>query len=343
MRKIPIVFASDNNYVMPTIVAITSMLVNKKNNTFYDIYILENNIQEENKNQFYWHDYKDGYKVHFLPLDLKELEKWKGNGNWPITTFGRFFVCDLLLEYEKCIYLDGDTIILDDLTELYATDIDDKYLGGVKSPGTNYNVAANKHDFLSKESEKYFLKCINAGVLLLNLKLLRDNGGGEYLKNKTFEISNNLEKGEIVTDQDIINALFADKMEYMDLKYNFYINNITNNDERHYYPFCFTRNIIEEAFSNPVIVHYAIPEKPWSYSNSKSVYPFLYKKYAPLWQQYYKLSPLGKKKLRKKRIGLLTIVYCHLRPLLKQNPLLLKLKRYFSKTKINTPIHDFFD
>jgi len=343
MNKIPVVFASDNNYVMPTIVAITSMLINKKLDTHYDIYILDNNICADSKNKFFLNDYKENYDIHFLPLNLKELEEWKGNGNWPITTFGRFFVCDLLLEHDKCIYMDGDTLILDDLTELFNTDISNKFFAGVKSPGTNYNVAANKHDFLSKDRDKYFLKCINAGVLLMNLKLLRDNGGGEFLKKKTFEISNNLEKGKIVTDQDIINMLFADKIQYVDLKYNFYINNIINHFERHYYPFCFTRDVIEDAFLHPVIIHYALPEKPWKYSNAKAVYPFLYKKTVSLWQEYYNKSPLGNKKLKKKRLSFFIVMYYRLKPFLKQNRFLLKMKRNLSNTKVDSQIHDFFD
>jgi lipopolysaccharide biosynthesis glycosyltransferase len=343
MNNIPVVFASDNNYVIPTIVAITSMLINKNQDTFYQIYILENGITPENKKKFYWLNFKDEYEITFFQINLKELEQWKGNGNWPITTFGRFFVCDLLSEHNKCIYLDGDTLVLDDLTNLYNVDLTNNCLGGVKSPGTNYNVLANKHAFLSKESDKYFLKCINAGVLVMNLELLRNNGGGEYLKNKTFEISNNLEKGKIVTDQDILNALFVDKIVYVDLKYNFYINNILNNYERHYYPFFFSRLCIEEAFSHPVIIHYTLPEKPWIYSDAKAVYASFYKFSTALWQDYYNKSPISKQKLKKKRLGFPLILWHHLKPLLRKSSILLKLKRSITKTPVFSPIHDFFD
>jgi lipopolysaccharide biosynthesis glycosyltransferase len=343
LNIVPVVYASDNNYIVPTIVSITSILLNKNKDTFYDFYILDSGIKEENKIKFNWPPYRDEYKIEFIPINLAELEQWGGNGQWPITTFGRFFVCDFLTNYNKCIYLDGDTLILDDLSELYNTDLTGKYLGGVKSPGTNYNVAANKHDVLSSDRERYFLKCINAGVLVLNLELLRRDGGGQYLQKKTFTISENLGKGKIVTDMDILNLLFVDKMEYLDLKYNFYINNIWNSVECHYFPFCFSRNVIEDAFSHPAILHYALPEKPWIYANANAVYDRFYRFSTALWYNYYKKSPLGTNRLRRKILDPITILWYYIKPLLKKNGLLLEIKRKITGFRTNSSIHDFFD
>jgi lipopolysaccharide biosynthesis glycosyltransferase len=344
MKSITVAYASDNNYVMPTIVSITSILSNKHKDTFCHIYILDNRISEENKKKFFWKQYENEYEMRFFSINLRELEEWNGNGNWPITTFGRFFVCDLLIEQEKCIYLDSDTLILEDLYELYSVDLTDKYLAGVKSPGTNYNVAANKHSCLSKERDKYFLKCVNAGVLVMNLKLLRDMGGGLYFQKKTFEISADLKEGQVVTDQDILNMLFIDKIEYLPLKYNFYLNNISNFYSRHYYPFCFTRKVIEEAFLDPVIIHYALPEKPWNYSNAERVYAWPYRKYRKIWDAYYNISPLKTEKLFRRRLSFTRIFLMNfLKPTLKQIVFLLKIKRKLCHTPVDSPIHDFFD
>lgn len=40
MNTIPIVFAFDNNLILPACVCISSLLMNAKENTFYDIFIL---------------------------------------------------------------------------------------------------------------------------------------------------------------------------------------------------------------------------------------------------------------------------------------------------------------
>ena len=41
MDKVAIVFICDANFVLPTCVAITSLLKNKDENSFYDIYIIK--------------------------------------------------------------------------------------------------------------------------------------------------------------------------------------------------------------------------------------------------------------------------------------------------------------
>jgi lipopolysaccharide biosynthesis glycosyltransferase len=176
MNSIPVVFASDNNYVVPTIVAITSMLENKKQSTFYELFILDDGISNENKEKFIWAQYQNEYALKFISVDLKELESKKCCGTWVPAIYAKYFICDLLPDFKKCLWLDSDTIILSDLTELYNTELDNNYLAAVKSPGTNYNVAAEKHAVLSRE--KYYLKCINVGMLVLNLVALRELGGG---------------------------------------------------------------------------------------------------------------------------------------------------------------------
>ena len=46
-NSVPIVFAADDGYAMPTAVAITSLLENKKKKTFYKIYILTPGLSEK--------------------------------------------------------------------------------------------------------------------------------------------------------------------------------------------------------------------------------------------------------------------------------------------------------
>ena len=69
MNIIPVVYASDNNYILPTIVSITSILRNKRKDTFYDFFILDSGITEENKKKFNWPLYTDEYKIKFIPIN----------------------------------------------------------------------------------------------------------------------------------------------------------------------------------------------------------------------------------------------------------------------------------
>ena len=341
MNNIPVVFASDNNYIVPTIVSITSMLKNKNQDTFYNIFILDSGIANDNKAKFTWDEFLDHYKINFIPIDLTEIENKNCYGTWTPVIYAKYFICDLLPEFNKCLWLDSDTIILSDLSQLFNTELNDNYLGAVKSPLTNYNVSAEKHSYLSRD--EYSLKCINVGMLVLNLKMLRELGGGSFFMEKTIETISLLPPGSLVTEQDMFTKLLSDRIVYLPLKFNQFVINILNNSERHYYPFCFKSSDIEDAFSNPVIIHFTVPEKPWVYSNAKNVYLSFYKFTASLWYDYFLKSPVRRQKLKRKRLGFLLILYYHLKPYLKKNKMLLKLKRNITKTKISSPMHDFFD
>jgi lipopolysaccharide biosynthesis glycosyltransferase len=343
MTEVNVVFAADNNYVLPTLVAITSLLENKKPDTFYRIFILENKIAGNNKAKFLWPRFQGQYEVRFMAVDLEELEKNKAYEAWTgVTTDAKFFICDLLTDYDQCIYMDGDTLVLDDLTGLFRTDLKNACLGVIKSPGTNYNVAAGKHPVLARDP--YFLKCFNAGVFVMNLKKLRDLGGGKRFSADMLSTIKNLPAGTPVTEMDILNKLLVDTYVYLPLKYNFYVNNILNFfDIRHYLPFCFDRDAITEAFTAPVIVHFTVPEKPWKYADAEKAYAPPYKKYRRLWDSYYKKSPLGTEKLTRKHLPLFYGFWMAAKPVLKQSPALRALKRVLTRTKKGAPVSALFD
>ena len=49
MNKIPIVYITDDNYAMPTIVSIISLLKNKCKNTLPDVYVIGIDLSDKNR------------------------------------------------------------------------------------------------------------------------------------------------------------------------------------------------------------------------------------------------------------------------------------------------------
>jgi lipopolysaccharide biosynthesis glycosyltransferase len=337
MTHISVVFATDNNYIIPTVTALTSLLVNKKQDTFYHIYILDDKITNENKEKFTWAQYKNTYELRFIPVNLPEIETANYRATWPAAIYAKFFICDLLPDVKKCIWIDSDTIILQDLSELYNTDLKEYCIGGVKSPDTNYNVATEEHHFLDRN--KCILKCINVGVLLLNLDALRNLGGGDYFMKETLSTIALFPPKTPVTEQDMFNKLLSDNILYLPLKYNCYVENI-NMPARAHYAFCFDRKTIEDALNSPVIVHYTF--KPWKFTNSDKLYAQPYKKYYKIWNDYYKISPLGNQRLLRKRLGIAYRLWFRFKPFFKRFDVLLNIKRKITKTPINSAMHDFY-
>ena len=58
MKTVPIAFAFDNNLVFPACVCLSSLLMNAKDDTFYDIFILHSSKVDLNKALIPQHYYK---------------------------------------------------------------------------------------------------------------------------------------------------------------------------------------------------------------------------------------------------------------------------------------------
>ncbi|MDR2868888.1 MAG: glycosyltransferase family 8 protein, partial [Deferribacteraceae bacterium] len=166
-------------------------------------------------------------------------------------TFLRYKIPSLLAGLDKVLYLDVDTLVNDSLDELYDTDLMDCYVGAVQ------------------EFYGAHIGSINAGMLLINTKLWREDG----LEQKLFDITN--EKG--INDQVAINRICTGKIKYLGDKYNyqyenFHTNLVTTNPEYYKFP-----------MKNPAIIHYVGVHKPWV---AKAKLPNSWR-----YWKYFKMSP----------------------------------------------------
>ena len=120
---IPIIFAIDNNVVMPCGVTITSLLKNAKADTFYDIYILCNQLQltDDNKSVLLQAFAREKQcKIAFVDVgeSFKESEGL-AEGHITTATYFRLAIPALFPQFDKVIYADIDMIFQQDLLELY--------------------------------------------------------------------------------------------------------------------------------------------------------------------------------------------------------------------------------
>lgn len=195
--KIPVVFATDRNYLFFTCVAITSMAHNARENTFYQIYILTDQAFADEDHLL--DKVQEKYKNIAITMVPIEEDIFQGvtinNSHVTKVTFYRLALCGLLKE-EKCLYLDSDTLITEDLTELYETNLGDSYIAGCRDIWIDFlekhKLEARREKTGIPSMEQY----INAGVLLLNLKKLRE----DHMEPKFLE---HLKKDYPYEDQDI--------------------------------------------------------------------------------------------------------------------------------------------
>lgn len=137
VNKIPIAMATDNNYVYPTIVAMTSMLENKKENTYLDFHIMiSGQVSKENCDRFnkLKHIYK-GCSVELIDMKNQFDNTYITPSYITRATYYRLLLPSVLSGYDKVLYLDGDITVRKDLWDMYSTDLGDNYIGAVKDIG----------------------------------------------------------------------------------------------------------------------------------------------------------------------------------------------------------------
>ncbi|MDM8206124.1 glycosyltransferase [Ligilactobacillus salivarius] len=236
-EKISIALCTDENLVKHIGTLLYS--VDENTSSFVDAYIIYDNLSERSlKKLILLNDILSTVTVHMVRVLDKQQEKLskislKNNG-LPVTSYYRFILADLLPSLDRIIYLDVDTLALRDLTELWRTDLEGKFIGVVKDTLINPNVAQK----IVSERKSYF----NSGMLLMDLNLFRKYDICSDLVDFAVDIAESCEYG----DQDILNYYFIDGYKLLDTKWN-----------------C-GKKFLEDREKEVGIVHFYGVEKPWN-------------------------------------------------------------------------------
>lgn len=140
---------------------------------------------------------------HVFPVNVSEQEIFKKDSpnfknKWSYMTLMRCVLSTIFEKEKRVLWLDCDTIVDDDITDLFEMNINGYYYAGVMEPGKSLGV----------------FRYINAGVLLCNCELLRETG-------KEFEMTYFLNAVKLeYLDQDIINILCQGRIRLIDSTYN---------------------------------------------------------------------------------------------------------------------------
>lgn len=248
-KYIPIVYASDNNYAKYTSVSIQSILENSVQRNFLIFYILiDDEFSERNKELLTNQVEKYGHNIVFVNMKDAYKEENLKIAHISHHTYYRLQLPKILGYLNKLIYIDGDTIVLGDIGDLFDFDIKDSYFGGVKAPAFDNQKHRNR---LGIDTSKY----INAGVLLVNNRLLIK----DKVQKKFEELLNNSYDCQ---DQDIINVAGFGKITLLPIKYNL-MTKYQNTFSRFISEGKIDKSEFDEAIKYPLIIHYADKIKPW--------------------------------------------------------------------------------
>lgn len=243
---IPIFFAIDDGYAPFLAAALNSAIKNSSKKRQYEAIILHQDLNEENIKRLSALA-TENFKIRFVSMGkgLESITDRMSNrlrcDYFTLTIYYRLFIPVMFPEYDKGIYIDSDVILLGDLAELYDTDIGDNFIGACNDlsvlevpPLVDYMenaVGVNKNEY------------INSGVLIMNLKKLRE----AEIDRHFLSLLNEYHFDCIAPDQDYINALCNGKIYYL-------------GEEWDAMP-----NENKAPLSNVKLIHYNLFSKPWCY------------------------------------------------------------------------------
>ena len=138
-KEYSIVYCTDDNYTIPTLVSMLSAIKNLKNGYRINFYIIVNKKFPEYILEIF-NRFGNEYSS-FCTVVVKKIDDYPEwiikyynvlTKKWPVETLFRLLLPDLFKELDKCLYLDSDTLVVGDFSTLYDMDFDNNYIIGVK-------------------------------------------------------------------------------------------------------------------------------------------------------------------------------------------------------------------
>lgn len=266
-----ILYITDSKYLEPTLVSISSIKKYKSKRN-YSIYIIGDNLSKNEISKLVKME-SPGFSIKMVKIPDNLFDKGiirQINGVSKSAIY-KFFIAELLPHLNKVLYLDGDTIALGCVEELYNKNVDGVYVAAVK----DYKINVEYTQPFFKKIVKIFGGYFNSGMMLLNLYLLRKNNLSKSLMNYRTNGVN------FFMDQDTLNVTFRGHVKWLEPKYNFIVSNFLFEKKKveNLYGVKIPNGIdtVEIEDTRPVILHITGVPKPWDDKRSMA-YP-IYKKF----------------------------------------------------------------
>ena len=179
----------------------------------------------------------------YLKAVIMYCAKRKGLGDFfsAAVYYYRFFIPRLFPLYEKAVYIDSDTILLDDVGKLFDLELGDNVVLAMPDP----KVTAIKEfrDYVDNAVGVPHKEYVNDGVLLMDLKKMRKM---KYLSTMV-DMIKKFDADLVAPDQDYMNVILRGKIGNLDAKWNMEP----------------SKNLPKDA----KLVHFNLFNKPWHYKN----------------------------------------------------------------------------
>lgn len=246
---IPIFITIDEPFARYASTCIMSLIDNSSKDKDYLIHVIHKDLSDESINKLKSLE-TDNVKLKFIKMDeLKDIvdanENKLRSDFFTITIFFRIFIAKMFPEFDKGVYIDTDVILNDDISNLYNINLDGNLIGAIKDSSVSGNPVLAQYMEKAVGVDRY--SYINSGVLLLNMKKLREIKFADHF----LYLLNKYHFDTIAPDQDYFNAMCKDHIKFID-------------DAWDAMP-------VEgkKEMENPSLIHYNLFFKPWHYKETQ--------------------------------------------------------------------------
>ena len=245
-REIPIFFTIDDSYAPFLAVALNSAIKNSDPQRNYKAIVLYQDLGADNISRLQSLQ-TENFKIELMPIraNMEDLDDRMSNrlrcDYFTLTIYFRLFIPSMFPQYDKGIYIDSDVVLTDDIAKLFDIDIGENYIGACNdlSIADIPPLVAYTEKAVGVNAKEY----INSGVLLMNLKKMRDDD----LEGHFLALLNKYHFDSIAPDQDYLNAMCNGKIYYLEEKWD-----TMPNDAK-------------PMLTETSLIHYNLFSKPWCY------------------------------------------------------------------------------
>ncbi len=259
----------DENYYPQLQVMLSSLRINNPGERF-SLYLFHSGLTEQILEQIDKWCKSAGYDFSPARMDGELFRGFPQNDRYPIEMYYRLLAPQLLpSNMEKVLYLDPDILIINPISRLWESDLGDHLFAAAAHTGKTELANDVNRIRLGVEHDYY-----NSGVLLINL----DMGRKMIDPDQIFQYIKEHRKELVLPDQDVLNAMYGDRILPLD-------DAIWNYDARNYNNY-FLRSSgtydLQWVMEHTSVLHFCGKAKPWKP-------PYFYR-FGVLYYHYEQLS-----------------------------------------------------
>ncbi|WP_412175084.1 glycosyltransferase [Campylobacter sp. IFREMER_LSEM_CL1904] len=276
-KKVSIVFSVDEKYLQYVSVAINSLVKKSTKCYIYDIYIIYTGIELNRL-----HKLKKITKsrsniiINFVDIKYYLEDAIKQHGNifyeksyFTTAMYYRFFIPKIFYNFDRVVYCDSDMLFKKDISELFHIDLKGNAIAACKDIAVLYSYRKRSEIWqqnigLNLDKIGLFLvpNYINSGLIIFDINKCNKIQSVDRCLNvlKNF---NNL----YLPDQDVLNIVFQNNIYFLHLKWNFLWTIDIECKQKPLYLSQQAIKEINEAKTDPGIIHYISETKPWKDKN----------------------------------------------------------------------------